>query len=155
MTALAIVLMVLFAALHLPSNYYGESQWGQVQTSVLKGTEFVISKVKPPQGEIIFQAYGPQIFLYYDSDIYTTHVLPDPADLYMLFQTRRAEGSTIYEKPINTLDRLGYVCVSRQGGYLTHLGLDARVWHQTKAGGEANLIYNNGSLQIYDNYMWH
>jgi hypothetical protein len=151
-TAIAIALMVLFTALHLPSNLSGESQWGQVQTSQLKGTEFFVTRVKLSPGELVFQPYGGELFYYYNPGLaHQTFPLPDSAELLRTFYKMHEIWPYLVE-PINTLDRIAYVIISSHGAYLPQF--DLRVWPQTEAGGKANLIYNNGGLQIYDNYMW-
>jgi len=150
-TAITVALMCLFAALHLPANYCGESMWGQVQTTQLKGTEFLVCRVKPPPGEGIFQPYGTQLFFYYNSDLARTNPFPDASELIETFYKTHEVRPYLVE-PINTLDRIEYVIISSHGAYLPQF--DLRVWPHTEAGGKANLIYNNGDLQIYDNYMW-
>ena len=151
MTALTIALMCLFTFLHLPANYSGESQWGQIQSYQLKGTEFFATRVKLSPGEILFQPYGGELFWYYNSSLAQSLPLPDSAALMYTFYKSRETRPYLVE-PTNTLDRIAYVVISRHGAYLSQF--DLRDWPQTEAGGKANLIYNNGGLQIYDNYMW-
>ena len=150
-TALAIALMCLFTFLHLPANYCGESQWGQVQTYQLRGTEFFATKVKVSPGEILSQFYGGEVFWYYNTDF--TCSLPLTSSVALLdtfYKTHEVRPHLV--EPINTLDRIPYVIISRHGTYPPEF--NARVWPQTEAGGKANLIYNNGGLQLYENYMW-
>lgn len=149
-TTLALALMVLFTTLHLPANYGGEALWGQIQTYQLKGTEFFSTRVKRP-GELVFQQYGGEIFWYYRLESVPSYSFPDSSALMDTFYKTREIRPYLVE-PINTLDRIAYVIISRHGSYPPEF--DARVWPRTEAGRHANLIYNNGGLQLYDNYMW-
>jgi hypothetical protein len=152
-TALSVALMCLFTVLHLPANYCGEAQWGQVQTYQLKGTEFFATRVNLSRGEPVFQPYGGELFWYYNTDIVRLQIpLPDASVLIYNYNKGLKTDSSPPE-PINMLDNIGYIIISHHGAYPP--GLDARLWPQTEAGENANLIYNNGGLQIYDNYMWH
>lgn len=151
-TALCISLMCLFAILHLPANYCGESQWGQIQTYQLKAAEFFSTRITVSSGELLFQPYGGEIFWYYNTDFVRVSFLPDAVALLHTYNVTH-EYTPYLVDPINTLDRIAYVVISRSGSYLPQL--DARLWPQTEAGEKSNRIYNNGGIQIYDNYMWH
>lgn len=145
-TALMVAVMSLTVALSLPANHAGEASWAQVLTTELRGTEFFAVKVKPQPGDEFFYTYcnGRRLILYYDSNL--IHV------------RQRFPGELLQwpEIDLTLLDESHYVIISRQGtdAAVYAWGEDPyAVWPQTEAGNRADLLYNNGLFQIYENHL--
>jgi hypothetical protein len=151
-TVLMVVLMCVFVIAYLPANHGNEAVYGQVHTSELKGTEFFINEVNPPAG-VAFYTFAAQL-MYYHQGFLATVGFPNCADVERDFPELRERYPEIYLEPISVLDRLYYVITSRQSAS-DYPGVPWQTWPHTKAGEMANLIYDNGHFQIYDNYMWH
>jgi hypothetical protein len=143
-----VLLIFLFVGAHLPANYSTEAIYGQVPTSELRGAEFLATKVNPSKG-IIFYAYGPQIILYYNTDLLTSVGFTNTAFIYQEFLHFQKTGIYL-PSPIARLDTVSYVITSIQTA--RDPNVDWEAWPRTEAGEMANIIYNNGYFQIYDNY---
>jgi hypothetical protein len=151
-TVLMVVLMCVFVIAYLPANHGNEAVYGQVLTSELKGTEFFVIEVNPPAG-VAFYTFAAQL-MYYNQGFLATVGFPNCADIERDFHVLHEKFPEIYSSPISVLDRLHYVITSRQS-VADYPGVPWQTWPQTEAGKMANLIYDNGHFQIYDNYMWH
>lgn len=141
--ALIIAVMCLCITFCLPANYGGDAAFGQVLTSELKGAQFMALKVKPEHP--FYCGYNPCLFYYYDTNLMVVSV-SSPEYL------ARWPG----EVDLSVLDKLPYVIISKQGtAYLLFSwGEDPyATWPQTEAGRKANLIYNNGYYQIYQDRL--
>jgi len=149
-TALTIFLMCLFVAAHLPANYGGEAQWGQVLTSELRGTEHFALRVKPAVGTATFYTYATQLAFFHNPDLRGTVAFPSSQTVYNTYVHLQKKHVPIVS-PLEVLDRyyhiINYVIISNQGEVAYW-----EDWPQTEGGKEAYLIYNNGNLQIYDNH---
>lgn len=135
-------LMILFVALSPFVNYGALAGFGQVFTSELKGAEFMAFKVKPQS--TYFGDYSNNLALYYDPNlIKVPFVVPD----YLA----RWPG----EADLSVLDESSYVVISRAGinRLVFAWGEDPyAAWPQTETGRNADLIYNSGYFQIYENH---
>jgi hypothetical protein len=141
MIGFTIALMCLFVALNPLANYSGEASWPQVLTTELKGTQFFALKVKPE--ERYFYGVGGTLVLYHNPNL-TVAFSPVVPPL--------AQGPG--KADISVLNDLHYVIISRQGSDspIFAWGEDPyAAWPQTEAGKRADLIYNNGYFQIYEN----
>ncbi|MFC1904361.1 hypothetical protein ACFLXT_01135, partial [Chloroflexota bacterium] len=148
-TVVLIAMMFLSPTLRLPAHYGAEAAWAQVLTTELKGVEFLAPlahKVQP--GEYIFNQYvsGYSLLLFYYPEVWTVPEL-NPG----------SQGSPPWpEVDFSMLDKVRYVTLSKQGemGQVYAYGEDRyAAWPQTEAGKRANLLYNNGSYQIYENHL--
>ncbi|MFC2072265.1 hypothetical protein ACFLUU_06100 [Chloroflexota bacterium] len=155
---LMIALMCLFTILGLLSNYVGENRptGNQQLTIELRGAEFFIDRVKPERefariGEkrdrpvmvnAYFYSYGWNNLMYYGR----WKILSIPFD----------HPHSKAEADISELDLLHYVIMSKQGDeYTERMGSEPyNAWPQTETGRGANLLYNNGDFQIYENTDW-
>ena len=141
---LMLALMCLCVALSLPANYGGEVSWGQVLTTELKGAKFFACEVKPQPPDEYFYVIGggERVILSYNPNLLGVH--------------RRWAAQFPSEVDLSTLDRVHYVIISKQGtdGVKFAWGEDPyAAWPETEAGKRANLIYNNGYFQIYENHL--
>jgi hypothetical protein len=150
---LMVVLMCIFVIAYLPANHSNEAIYGQVLTTELKGTEFFATKVNPPIG-IAFYTFAAQLVVFHNPALLAMVGIPNCGDIERDFPILHEQFPDIYVRPISVLDRLHYVITSSQGAF-DYPGVPWQTWPQTEAGKMANLIYDNGHFQIYDNYMWH
>ena len=142
-----IALTVSFVGLSLFANYAAYVSWGQVLTTELKGTEFFALEVKPQVKlqDRYYYAYAAQLVAYHDPGLVNL-----PYDYPYRFVKRTGEVD------ISALNRLHYVIISKQGTDSTIFawGQDPfAAWPQTEVGKRANLLYNNGYFQIYENRL--
>ncbi len=139
-----IPLMCLFVALSPLSNYAGLAGWGQVLTTELKGAEFFALEVKTPGS--YFYGPGNQLPFYYNPDLV---MFPN----YNPFWYTRWPG----EVNLSDLDwNVHYIISSKQlTNWQTFSWGEAPydAWPKTEAGQKADLLYNNGDFQIYENHL--
>lgn len=138
-----IPLMCLFVGLNPFANYSLEAAWGQVLTTELKGTEFLALKVKPV--ERYFYAGPGQLTLYSDPNLVVQHSAWLP--LHSLGPKKQE---------IRVLNSLKHVILGKMGNdsILAAWQEDPfAAWPQGESGGRADLIYNNGYFQIYENHL--
>jgi hypothetical protein len=141
---LLVPLMCLFVLLSPLANYSstgGSANAGQILTSEYKGTEFFADNIKTK--ESYFYGYSLGVLLYHNQQLMYVHHL---------------EPTYVKDVNISDLDSARYVILSTQsteynsphypGGVFPY---DA--WPQTAAGQNADLIYNNGYFQIYENLL--
>jgi len=144
-TKLLIPLMCLFVVLSPLFSYAGQAGWGQVLTTELKGTKFFALEVKPKSSYL----YGPggQLIFYYDPGMVSSPHL-DPLST--------ANVTRLGDVDLSVLDKLQYVIISKQETSwqeFTWNEAPYASWPQTEGGKKANLLYDNGDFQIYENHL--
>jgi hypothetical protein len=143
MTVVIVALICFLPVLSLLNNYGGEASFSEVRTTELKGAQFFATKVVP-ESEYFYQ-FNPFLILHYNPDLYSV-----PA--YGLVSFAEWPGGL----NISVLDRFHYVVLTKQGSdsAIFAWGEDPySAWPQTETGKTANLIYNNGYFQIYENQL--
>ena len=144
LTAALVVAMVLSSVLSIGASYAGEAAWGLVLTSELKGTQFIADKAVPG-AQVYFD--GPMQFIFYAD--------PNTART-MGFRYTEFSQKSPSEIDFSWLDTSHYVIVSTDSTatILAGWGADPSAdWVQTEGGRRADLIYNNGYFQIYENHL--
>ena len=149
-TALMVTVMCLFAALNLPANHCGDIHWGQVLTSELKGVEFLAVKIEPKPSWVPRSYYnapgGDQLIIHKD----TSQLLVSNMD-----DSRLPKGPGGVDT--TPLSGINYVVISKQGNDVQLYkwrNSSSAAWPETEDGQRANLLYNNGYFQIYENPQW-
>jgi len=144
-TILMVALLCLLPALCLTASYGVEAAWGYILTTELKGAEFFALRVKPqPPDDYFYNYCNAKLMLYYNVDLLPLQV----------WQSGNLPPWP--EVDFSALDRSHYVIIGRQGTNAAIFGLGEdryAVWPQTEAGNMANLLYNNGYYQIYENHL--
>lgn len=142
---LLIPLMCIFVVLFPLAKYTTTASFGQVLTPELKGSEFFALNVGSQDPYFSDYAAVASLVPYYDRTLIT---VPSwfPERLIQL------PGNVDF----SFLDGLHYVILSKQGsdGLIFAWGEDPySVWPQTEVGQRADLGYNSGYFQIYENYI--
>jgi len=138
---LMIPVMCLFVPLFLLVNYAGLPNWERVTNAQLKGTEFFALEVKSQ--ERYFYGAGGQLVLYHDPTLVT---VPRYDPVYL----------PVWPGNLAALDGLRYIIMDRQASSRITLCRGDNpyaAWPQTEAGQRADLLYNNGDFQIYENHL--
>ena len=138
---LMIVLICVLPFINLLATYAVDVSWPQVLTTELRGGRFFALEVEPkPTDKYFCPNYNP--VFYYNSKWQEAHISIPP---------------DINEKiDISFLDKQNYVILSRQASNTMNFerGEDLySTWPQTEAGEKTDLIYDNGSYQIYRNRL--
>ena len=140
-------LIPLCAVIFLFANYSGDSGYQQVQTSELRGAEFMAVEVAAEvYGGGWYYGSDPGLFLHYNPELSgevfnpTWHgpKLPEDVDL-------------------SSIHRFRHIIISRKAtdGIVYNWGEDPyALWPQTEVGKRADLLYNNGYFQLYDNNLY-
>jgi hypothetical protein len=138
---LLVPLMCLFVVLSLFANYTTLAGFGQVTTSGLKGAQFFALEVEPQ--ERYFAHFNAKLTLYYDPTLIGVPITPSKD-----FITKLEDGD------VSPLDDYRYVVFSKMASDEVRFewGEDPYLaWPQTEGGRRADLIYDNGDFQIYEN----
>lgn len=140
---LLIPLMCLFVALFPMANYSALAGFGQVTTSGLKGAQFFALEVKP--GQRYFAHFNAKQTLYHDPNLIRVGIVVSKD-----FVRELEEGD------VSPLDEYRYVVFSKliSDQVRFEWGEDPYLaWPQTEGGRRADLIYNSGYFQIYENHL--
>ena len=147
LTAALVVAMVLSSVLSIGASYAGEAAWGQVLTSELRGAQFITNNYKAvPGGTLVYYDGNMQFIYYYDPNTVMT----------IGFRITEAHQKSPTEIDFSWMDTAHYVIVSEDSTAISLAGWGADPsadWVQTEGGRRADLIYNNGYFQIYENHL--
>lgn len=142
---LLVPLMCLLVVLFPLANYAAITSWGQVLTTQLEGSKFLALEVSP-QSRYFSDFEGTiMIARYYN-----------PAQMEVSAMCPEYLVKLPSEVRLSLLDEQRYVVISKQGSdrQMISWGEDPyAAWTQTEAGQRADLIYNNGYFQIYQNHL--
>jgi hypothetical protein len=138
---LLVPLILIFISLSLLINYASLAGFGQATASSLAGSKYLALDVKP---DSYFSLSYRALALYYD-----------PNSLVIRVSTPAGSGAiSPNTADISLLDEYHYVVDSRyyRNSFVFSWGWDPyAAWPQTEAGLRADLIYDNGYFQIYEN----
>lgn len=140
---LLIPLMCLLVALFLMANYSALAGFGQVTTSGLKGAQFFALEVKPQ--ELYFGHFNAKQTLYYDPNLIKVGILVSKD---FIRELEKGDVSHLDEYRYVVFSKLMSDQVRFEWGEDPYLA-----WPQTEGGQRADLIYNNGYFQIYENHL--
>lgn len=144
-TALVVAVMVLSSVICLGASYAGEVAWGQVLTSELRGAQFIAyNHVEVPGRTVVYFDGNMQFIYYYNPNTVRT----------MDFRITEFHQKSLPKIDFSVMDTAHYVITSADSAVtsLTALSMDpSSSWVQTEGGRKADLIYNNGYFQVYEN----
>jgi hypothetical protein len=137
------ILLALLLPLHLLVHYLGYAGFEQVLTTELKGTAYLTQEVSPLPSISYFYTYSVGLVYYFDPNWITINT-----DRSWSWDPKR------WEDP-SRLEECTYILISRQSTAFMELstGKDQfRTWMESIGIKTTNLIYSNGSFDIYDNH---
>jgi hypothetical protein len=140
------IIMVLFVSMSVPAVYGNDSKWGQVLTTEIYGSKFFALHIKP-EGTYYFD--GNEVFIHY----YKPSLLNE---LKRNFNFGLFKIISPSEIDYSLIDNSNYVILSKKSSsrWLLSWGEDpTALWVHTITGQYANLIYNNGDFEVYENHL--
>ena len=139
--------MCIFILLFPILNYGGWAASGQILSTELAGDKFLALNNKTGYNYFFVFPGGPSLMSYVDPSLYNS----------------KGSTSLDFTQFINKVDltkirNFQYIIISKQGSdrWIYYWNKDPYAsWQYTTNGQQTYLIYNNGDLQIFYNYLYY